>query len=366
VRSTIGIFAPINAVVIMVAGPGYTPMRVTTAVVGSIGVATAFWLAMLLYGSVPTARLAAALCATSPLLILFSWADMRERWISTAALLVLIAAVLTIQRPTWRRVLGLMASVWILTELRHYWGTILGYVVIAGSLLSGAPDWHRRLVNTAIVTGAVGLALWIVTQTFLGIGIRYETVRKYVAVPQREAPSASVRPTARIPIPGSLPRESRSAAPADPDGKVPMPYGGPTIGEPQPATRPDSVGELLHNLRFVLFGRVRARPDGGQFASLFLLPEARWSILLIPLAVGGVLVGIRRGQLAVLMAAAYVGAIMALFTWVHGEEWTTYRFRNLYWPVLLILAAGGISWAVEWLRARPGRATTLARTEPTT
>jgi hypothetical protein len=63
-------------------------------------------------------------------------------------------------------------------------------------------------------------------------------------------------------------------------------------------------------------------------------------------------VGIRRGQFAVLIPAAYVGAIMALFTWLHGEEWTTYRFRNLYWPVLLIFVAGGLSWAYDWWAAR--------------
>ena len=98
-------------------------------------------------------------------------------------------------------------------------------------------------------------------------------------------------------------------------------------------------------MAFVLFGRVHARADGGQFASLFLLPEALWSFLLLPLAVAGVLVAIRRGHLAVLIPAAYVAAIMAVLTWLRGEEWSTYRFRNLYWPVLLILVAGGISWA---------------------
>ena len=191
VRATVGIFAPINAGVIAIAGPGYTPMRLTTALVGAIGVSAAFWLAMLLYGSVATARVAAFLCATSPLLILFSWANLRERWIGTAVLLVLIAAVLTIQRPTWRRVVALMVSVWLLTELRHYWGTLLGYLVIAGSLLFGASRWPRRILNTAVVTLAVGAALWAVTETFLGLGIRHETVVKYVTVPSLTGPSAT-------------------------------------------------------------------------------------------------------------------------------------------------------------------------------
>ena len=358
VRSTVGIFAPINAAVIGIAGPGYTPMRLTTALVGAIGVSAAFWLAMLLYGSVVTARVAAFLCATSPLLILFSWANLRERWIGTAVLLVLIAAVLTIQRPTWRRVLALMLSVWFLTEVRHYWGTLLGYLVIAGSLLFGASRWPHRILNTAIVTIAVGAALWVVTETFLGIGIRHETARKYVAIPSVASPSASARPG---PSAASSLATSPATHPAGASSEKPaMPYSGPTLGEPQPASWP-TLGTFLGNASFILFGRVHARADGGQYASLFLLPEALWSFLLFPLAVAGVLVAIRRGHLAVLIPAAYVGAIMAILIWLRGEDWSTYRFRNLYWPVLLILVAGGISWAYEWWgthRRAPGAAHT--------
>jgi hypothetical protein len=119
----------------------------------------------------------------------------------------------------------------------------------------------------------------------------------------------------------------------------------------QAATRP-SLGTLLGNAAFVLFGRVHARPDGGQFASVFLLPEALWSILLLPLAAAGVLVAIRRGQFAVLIPAAYTGAIMAVLSWLHGDDWATYRFRNLYWPMLLVLVAGGLTWVYEWWRTR--------------
>jgi hypothetical protein len=383
VRSTVGIFAPINAVVIAIAGPGYTPMRLATGLVGAIGVSAAFWLALLLYRGVATARIAALLCATSPLLILFAWGDLRERWISTAVLLTLIAAVLTIQRPAWRRVLGLMASLWLLTELRHYWGTVLGYLVIAGSPLFGAARWPRRIANAAVVTVAVGIALWVATGTVLGIGIRHETVRKYVAVPQTASPSApapltaEAAPAPRAPIApraASRPSPGQPARPpaADPslaspdaaNAKPPVPSSGPTLGEPQLATRPANVATVLHNLSFVLFGRVRARPDGGQFAAWFLLPEALWSFLLIPLAVAGVVVAIRRGDLAVLIPAGYVGAIMALFTWLHGEEWTTYRLRNLYWPVLLILVAGGISWTYEWWRAHRRTSDSLTAQTP--
>ncbi|MEO6237505.1 MAG: hypothetical protein ABIQ52_10950 [Vicinamibacterales bacterium] len=359
VRATVGIFAPINGAVMAVAGPGYKPMRVTTALVGAIGVAAAFWLALLLYRSQVTARIAAFLCATSPLMILFSWSDLRERWIATAATLVLVAGVLTIQRPTVRRVLGLMAAVWILTELRHYWGTLAAYLVIAGSLLFGAPRWSRRIGNTAIVATAMGLALWVVTESFLGLGIRHETVRKYIAVAPTEAGQSGSARASTSDSPGAQPGSRSTAASmrngAAADAGRAIPYSGPTLGVPAPARRP-TLKELAGNLMFVLFGRVRARVDGGQFASVFLLPEALWSVLLIPLAVAGFVVAVRRGQLAVLIPAAYVAAIMALFTWVHGEEWTTYRFRNLYWPELLVLVAGGVTWAYEWWAARRSQA----------
>lgn len=348
VRATVGIFAPINAAVISVAGPGYTPMRLTTALVGAIGVAAAFWLAMLLYRSVMTARIAAFLCATSPLLILFSWANLRERWIGTAVLLAMIAAMLTILRPTWRRVAALIASVWLLTELRHYWGTLVGYLVIAGSLFFGASRWPRRLLNTAIVTIAVGCALWAVTETFLGLGIRHETVVRYVPTvasqpaSAREGPPPSVDPSLTTPSAGTAQPSAVAAA-----EKPAVPYSGPTLGESQAAPRP-TPSVLIGNASFILFGRVHARADGGQFASVFLLPEALWSVLLFPLALVGVLVAVRRGNLAVLIPAAYVGAIMAVLSWLRGEDWSTYRFRNLYWPVLLILVAGGITWTYEW------------------
>jgi hypothetical protein len=126
---------------------------------------------------------------------------------------------------------------------------------------------------------------------------------------------------------------------------------------------------LLGNLSFVLFGRVHGRADGGQFASLFLLPEALWSIVLLPFAITGVLVAVGRGQFAVLIPAAYTVIIMLVLSWLHGDEWSTYRFRNLYWPVLLIFVAGGMTWAYEWWRTRrharrpdPSRAEHAART----
>jgi hypothetical protein len=336
VRGTVGIYALINAGVIAAAGPGQTPMRITTALVGAVGVSAAFWLALLLYRSVLTARIAALLCATSPLLILFSWVNLRDRWIGTAALLVLIAALLTIERPTWRRGLALIASVWFLAELRHYWGALLGNVAIAGSFLAAPGRWPHRVARAAIVATTVWLALWAVTGTLLGVDFRRETGRKYVTLPN--AAPAVTSPRVLAPPP-SQPSEP-------PAGKPHIPDSGPTLGEARAATWP-TLPELRNNVSFILFGRVRAHADGGQYAARFLLPEALWSVLLLPLAVAGVVRALRQGQTAVLIPAAHVVGVMALFAWLHGDEWTTYRFRNVYWPVLLIFAAGGLSWSYE-------------------
>jgi len=283
------------------------------------------------------------------LLILYSWANLRDRWIGVAGLLVLIAIVLATQRLTWRRAVALMASIVVLGELRHYWATLLGYLAIAGCFLTEA-SWWRRLSNTVLVTLVVGVALWSVTETFLGLGIRFETPTKYVTlVPRILRPAApaqageSLRPDTSG---GEDAVGSSGAKPAAP------PSSGPTLGEAQAATKPKSVSEAMRNIGFVLFGRVRARADGGQYASLFLLPEALWSLLLFPLAIVGVVFAVRGGQRIALVPAAYVCAIVAVLSWLRGDDWNTYRFRGLYWGVLLVFAAGGLSWLFEVARLR--------------
>lgn len=332
VRSTVGIYAPINAGVIAIAGPGQTQMRMTTAIVGAAGVAVAFWLAVLLYRDVHTARLAALLCATSPLLILYSWANLRDRWIGTGAVLVLVATVLVVQRWTWWRAVGLVLSVLLLAELRHYWGTLLGWLAVIGYLaFSGAP-WRGRLIHTAALALMVGIALDVVTGTFLATSMRNESATRYVTVAPKPTTDAS----------------EQAIAPdmTDPAGS------GPTLGEAQAATIPTDWREFARNLRFVLFGRVYARVDGGQYASKLLLPEALWSFLLLPLAVAGFISAFAAGQRVVLIPAAYISVIIAVLSWLRGDDWNTYRFRGLYWSVLLVLAAGGLAAFYRHFRRR--------------
>jgi hypothetical protein len=330
VRSTVGIYAPINAGVIAVAGPGQTQMRMTTAVVGAAGVAAAFWLAMLLYRDVDTARLAALLCATSPILILYSWANLRDRWIGTGAVLVLVATVLVVQRWTWRRAACLVLSVFLLAELRHYWGTLLGWLAVIGYLAFSSAPWRQRLIYTVTLALLVGLALDVVTGTFLATSMRNESATRYVTV------------TPTLDANGN-PIASDLADPAD---------SGPTLGEAQAATIPSDWRELARNLRFVLFGRVYPRADGGQYASKLLLPEALWSFLLLPLAAAGLIAALAAGQRVALVPAAYIAVIIAVLSWLRGDDWNTYRFRGLYWSVLLVFASGGLSALYRYSRAR--------------
>lgn len=346
VRSTVGVYAPINAVVIAVAGPGQTPMRMTTAVVGAAGVAVAFWLGLLLFGRLGTARLAAFMSATSPLLILYSWANLRDRWIGVAALFVILYGVRLIVRWTWPRLLLLAGGIVVLTELRHYWGALLGWLTIGVFALAGASRWTVRAGQTAALILTVGAALGIATGSFLAVNMQSETAVRYVSVTPPEAGAAAAAPP---------PPAAPSAQPQPPDS-------GPTLGEARAAESPLKWRLMLNNLSFVLFGRVKARADGGQFASVFLLPEALWAPILFLLSALGLFLCLRAGQWSALLPAAYIGVIMAVLTWLHGDEWNTYRFRGLYWPVLLVLAAGGLMDIYDRIRARstPGAPTVSA------
>jgi hypothetical protein len=129
------------------------------------------------------------------------------------------------------------------------------------------------------------------------------------------------------------------------------------LGEAKPAKLPASVGELAGNLGFVLFGRVKALPDRGQYASKLLFPEAIGAIALLPLAAAGFLAAFAAGRRVVIVPAAYVLAIIAILSWLRGDDWNTYRFRGLYWSVLLVFAAGGMTWLYQRWSARRAAAT---------
>lgn len=332
-RATVGAYAPVNAVVIAIAGPGQTPMRVVTGVVGAAGVAAVYWLAVLLYRRRTTAQLAAFLAMTSPILILYSWANLRDRWIGAAAVLAIVAIVKVLDRWSWRTLLALFATLVALGALRHYWAVLLGWLALPAFLALSRAGWRRRALQGTAVFLVAGTALWVVTGSFFAAASRQETAVRYVTV----TPQTVGRTTPEVTAAGGAERP---------------PFSGDTLGRAEAATRPSSVGEILTNLRFVLFGRVTARPDGGQYASKLLLPESLWSYALLPLAVAGLFVALAAGRTAALVPAAYIGAVIAILTWLRGDDWNTYRFRGLYWSVLIVFAAAGIVWLADRIRAR--------------
>jgi hypothetical protein len=343
VRATVGAYAPINGVVIAIAGPGQTQMRVTTAVVGASGVAAVYWLALVLYRRRTTARVAAAMAMGSPLLILYSLANLRDRWIGVGVVLTIIALVKIVDGWSKLRVVALFVGLLALGELRHYWAVILGWLSVPAYLALSSSPWRRRAAEGLATFAVVGVALWIVTGSFFAYANRNENATRYVPT----SPGVADHRSSRV--------EGREPDNEEPDGAAP--FSGETLGHAEPARRPARVREILVNLAFVLFGRVHARPDAGQYASKLLLPESLASFVLVPFALGGFLLGLVSGRRAVLIPAAYTGAVMAILTWLRGDDWNTYRFRGLYWSILLVFAAAGLVWVADRIRQRRGSPT---------
>jgi hypothetical protein len=338
VRATVGAYAPINAVVIALAGPGQTPVRMLTGLVGAAGVAAVYWLAMLMFRARLTARVAAVLAAMSPLLILYSWANLRDRWIGVAVVLVLIAIVRFTDRWSWPRLLAVAASLVVLGGLRHYWAALLGWLLVAMYAFVAEGPWKTRIVRLPAVVLVTGLALWAGTGSFLAYNMRGESVQRYVTVAPGDTGGAAGR--SGIAAPAGAASAGGDAA----EIYERPPFSGDTLGEAKPAQPPANIGELARNLNFVLFGRVRALPDRGQYASKLLFPEAIGAVALLPLAAAGFCAAFAAGRHVVILPAAYVLAIIAILSWLRGDDWNTYRFRGLYWSVLLVFVAGGITW----------------------
>jgi hypothetical protein len=68
--------------------------------------------------------------------------------------------------------------------------------------------------------------------------------------------------------------------------------------------------------------------------------------------VAGFISALAAGQRVVLVPAAYISVIIAVLSWLRGDDWNTYRFRGLYWSVLLVLAAGGLAAFYRYFRSR--------------
>jgi hypothetical protein len=38
---------------------------------------------------------------------------------------------------------------------------------------------------------------------------------------------------------------------------------------------------------------------------------------------------------------AFIAELVLVLAYTHGDDWTTFRFRMMYWPLYLMLAAAG-------------------------
>ena len=344
----------VNAVVISAWGPSLVPLRIANALVGAFTIVMAYDLSKALFTEANSARLAAVAVAFWPSLVVWSLGNLKERWIALFALIVLLCCVRLISRWSVGLLAGLTGALIILGQLRHYYGAVLGWLCVIGFLIFSTGRTRTRFVHSVAVVLAVGVALWTFTGTFMATRMRHEQVRRYVTV----GSASSVHPD-------DAARESTSAVEAPRDATAPSDVAPPSrssassygvtarrntdyslqgehVGKAVDvqATR---VTELGQALGYVAFGRFEARGDAGRVLALLLYPEWLLTFVMLPLAVVGIARALSRGAYGAYVGAGFVGALMLVLAWAHGDEWTTYRFRVIYLPILLVFTAGGLA-----------------------
>jgi hypothetical protein len=62
-----------------------------------------------------------------------------------------------------------------------------------------------------------------------------------------------------------------------------------------------------------------------------------------------------RRQVLPLLPIAFVAALIVILAYTHGDDWTTLRFRVMYWPMYLMLAAAGAVQLYGSAVRRPAR-----------
>ena len=380
----------VNAVVISAWGPSLVPLRIANALVGAFTIIMAYDLSKALFTEANSARLAAMAVAFWPSLVVWSLGNLKERWIALFALIVLLCCVRLISRWSVGLLAGLTGALIILGQLRHYYGAVLGWLCVIGFLIFSTGR-SRRFVHSVAVVLAVGVALWTFTGTFMATRMRHEQVRRYVTVgsaASAQPGDAAAEPIADTVAPPFATAPSDIALPPAPAIKTEAGRG--TVASARDSTptalingRRDSpdrssgnlmkpgapvttrrntdyslqgehvgkavdvqttrVAELVNALGYVAFGRFAARGDAGQVLALVLFPEWLLTFLMLPLAVVGVGRALSRGAYGACVCAGFVGALMLVLAWAHGDEWTTYRFRVIYLPILLVFTAGGLA-----------------------
>jgi hypothetical protein len=310
-----------NAAVIYFWGPSAVPMRLANAVAGVVGVLFAYILAWQLFSDRFSARAAAAFVMASPSLMVWGAQNLKERPLGVLVTMTLVAGVGVLERWSVTRVALFGGALVAVGELRHYYAAIIGWLALG---LAGAwpgLHWRERIIRSATMLVVVGAALHVVTGSFLATGMRYETAMRYVRLQTSDRAVAAPGQGFRL---------------------------GETSGSAV-AAGARTPGEWVRAGAFVLLGRFE--PDGGtgRVLAAALAPEWILSFALLPLAFVTLWTAVRDRRWLIALPAGFIGAMFLLLTYIHADPWTTVRFRSVYWPVFLVLAAGG---AVTLLRAR--------------
>lgn len=309
----------VNAAVISMWGPSQTSLRIVNALAGAASIAAAYWLAVLLFHSRGVARAASGMVLLSPSLFIWALTNLKERTLGLLVLVTLAAAVALVQRWTLQRWLLLLGAVFLLGELRHYYAAMIGWLsIVAFTLFSSLPVRRRNLPAVALLL-SIGFVLQAVSGTFLATSMSEETVVRYVPL----------EPEAGLPSSGSSSGSSSGYSPL-----------GATSGRGETTSR--TLSGLLRSLWFVLVGRFESRTGAGRVFAAITWPEWLLNFALLPIVTWVSLSALRRRDIPVALVAAFVAGMVLLLAWTHGDDWSTFRFRAVYWPAYLTLAAPGM------------------------
>jgi hypothetical protein len=102
----------------------------------------------------------------------------------------------------------------------------------------------------------------------------------------------------------------------------------------------------------VLAGRFESRVGAGRGVAALTWPEWLVNFALLPIVVWISVDAVRRMDVPVMIVAAFLACMVLVLTWTHGDDWSTFRFRAVYWPAYLTVAAPGIARLCE--RYAPG------------
>lgn len=315
----------VNAVVVRTWGPSLVPMRLLTALAGAATVAATYWLARLVFESVPIARLAAIFVLLSPSLLVWSLTNLKERPLGLVLVVGMALSVLVVRRWTLMRWMLLAGAIYLVGALRHYYAPLLAWLVLAGFAAFSSAPWRQRVMQLAALTVSLGFVVQLNTGTFLGLNTFQETVVRYVP--------------------------NQTAVGGSQGGDEDYSTIGQTAGHGQEVTDFEGA-RFSRSLAFVLFGGFDSRQGAGRVLELVFWPEWLANFLLFPLALWALADTVRRRQLMPLLPIAFVAGLVLLLAYTHGDDWSTLRFRAVYWPFYLMIAAAG---AVQLYQSGPFR-----------